>query len=254
MGLKFLDKYAVDGRHYDANLEVHKKLDSGDRYAKIPNHLLNASHITKMIDMKHIQIIYNQELTNKNATKEHAHQAIASDDERMSGIGMRSSLLNDDDIRPYLKSKALHVSSNAAKRLASNVTNSESTILEPEMAIRLERQNPDGWKNTSSFRKNGYNLSTVRDIFQRPLGYIHYNPSTGHISKMHVDKERRGRGIGSLLLQDAYSEDRDTHLHVRTSNKEAIGLYHKNGFEIADTIKDYYNNGDDAHLMIRKVK
>ena len=41
-------------------------------------------------------------------------------------------------------------------------------------------------------------------------------------------------------------------LEVRVSNTVAINLYKSCGFEIAATRKRYYENGEDAYLMLKE--
>ena len=42
-------------------------------------------------------------------------------------------------------------------------------------------------------------------------------------------------------------------LEVRTDNRLAIRLYERRGFRIAERLPRYYQNGDDAYLMIRPL-
>ena len=43
-------------------------------------------------------------------------------------------------------------------------------------------------------------------------------------------------------------------LHVRVSNRAALGLYKdKLGYEIKETEVGYYADGEDAHKMVKKL-
>ena len=44
----------------------------------------------------------------------------------------------------------------------------------------------------------------------------------------------------------------EVELEVRTKNVAAIGFYKKHGFKITDTVKGFYQNGEDAYIM-RKI-
>lgn len=46
------------------------------------------------------------------------------------------------------------------------------------------------------------------------------------------------------------------YLHVQTNNEAAIAFYNKFGFEIADTIKDYYKRIEppDCYVLQKKLK
>jgi len=79
----------------------------------------------------------------------------------------------------------------------------------------------------------------------------------GHIKDLAVHEESRGRGIGRRLLERAVSYleaegVRATKLEVRESNEPAIALYRSHGFECRKTLESYYNDGEDAHLLVRK--
>uniref|UniRef100_M1ABH8 Pre-mRNA-splicing factor cwc24 n=1 Tax=Solanum tuberosum TaxID=4113 RepID=M1ABH8_SOLTU len=57
----------------------------------------------------------------------------------------------------------------------------------------------------------------------------------------------RGLGIGTKLLNhvldlSAKQNNREIYLHVQTSNDDVINFYKKSGFEVTDTIKNYYTN------------
>mmetsp|Transcript_71871 Transcript_71871/g.191113 ORF Transcript_71871/g.191113 Transcript_71871/m.191113 type:complete len:88 (+) Transcript_71871:57-320(+) len=67
-------------------------------------------------------------------------------------------------------------------------------------------------------------------------------------------------GIGRRLLQETLNACRDStdcqevYLHVQVSNDEAIDFYKQFGFEVGDTVKDYYQRLDvcDAVILSKK--
>jgi len=75
------------------------------------------------------------------------------------------------------------------------------------------------------------------------------------IQNVIVDKEYRGRGIASRLLNSMVEIARskgmlNATLEVRSANKSAISLYVKNGFVVKGVRRKYYDNdGDDALIM-----
>ena len=82
----------------------------------------------------------------------------------------------------------------------------------------------------------------------------------GHVISIAVLSEYRRRGIGSALLREAinvmqrnYDVDA-VYLEVRVSNYPAISLYEKFGFVKARIIKGYYRDGEDAYVMVKRLK
>ena len=73
-----------------------------------------------------------------------------------------------------------------------------------------------------------------------------------------VSKLKRRKGTGSALLIQLLKELSRHHikqieLEVRTKNKTATSFYKKHGFDIIDTLSAFYQNGEDAHLMKKRI-
>lgn len=79
-----------------------------------------------------------------------------------------------------------------------------------------------------------------------------------HLHNIAVHPDFQRKGIGDLMiwymLNVALQEgSRTCYLEVRVSNKRAISLYKKFGFEIMGRRYNYYqNNNEDAFLMSKK--
>lgn len=77
-----------------------------------------------------------------------------------------------------------------------------------------------------------------------------------YIMTLGVLAPYRGLGIGSKLLKhclDLCSQDLsivEIYLHVQTNNEEAISFYKKFGFEITETIQNYYTNIDPPDCFV----
>lgn len=84
-----------------------------------------------------------------------------------------------------------------------------------------------------------------------------HGESIGHIKDLAVREDRRGEGIGSLLLARAVeilgAQVDAVKLEVRESNETAIALYRTHGFEYRQTAPEYYDNGEDAFVFVRPV-
>lgn len=89
------------------------------------------------------------------------------------------------------------------------------------------------------------------------LGYagLHHIIDEGYITNIAVRADRRGQGIGSLLLDAlvAYAQEhglRTLSLEVRASNAPAIALYEKRKFERAGLRKNYYTLPTENALIL----
>jgi len=76
----------------------------------------------------------------------------------------------------------------------------------------------------------------------------------GRILMLSVAEKNRRQNIGTALLKNLINElikhnVRYIELEVRTDNKKAVQFYQKQGFRIVDTIKNFYQNGENAYLM-----
>jgi ribosomal-protein-alanine N-acetyltransferase len=93
----------------------------------------------------------------------------------------------------------------------------------------------------------GYIVADTMPNHGRPLG---------HVKDLAVHPDHRGTGIGASLLQGALDvmtacNAQWVKLEVREGNDHAIDLYRGFGFEHHHTIPRYYENGDDALVMVR---
>ena len=92
------------------------------------------------------------------------------------------------------------------------------------------------------------------------LGYIAGITSwrEGHIVSLAVLPNWRRKGIASQLVEELYRIFRKygkkrVKLEVRLSNKAAITLYENLGFERRKIVKKYYEDGEDAVMMKKRL-
>jgi len=94
------------------------------------------------------------------------------------------------------------------------------------------------------------------------VGYVvadsvpNHGEALGHVKDLAVHPERRRQGIGRRLLERAVCTLRSTgvgsiKLEVRASNEGAKRLYRGAGFVHRRTIPRYYDDGEDALVMLR---
>ncbi|XMB67949.1 ribosomal protein S18-alanine N-acetyltransferase [Mycoplasmatota bacterium zrk1] len=80
----------------------------------------------------------------------------------------------------------------------------------------------------------------------------------GQITNFYIMPDYRGKRLGEKFLKFAleYFMEQGTRvisLEVRESNKAAINLYHKFGFVAGGIRKNYYEDGENALLMIKEI-
>lgn len=93
------------------------------------------------------------------------------------------------------------------------------------------------------------------------MGYIGFwiKFEFAEITKVSIAKKYQGYKLSKLLMQDAenrmkLAECENCTLEVRVSNTVAINLYKSFGYNIVTTRKRYYENGEDAYLMLKELK
>jgi ribosomal-protein-alanine N-acetyltransferase len=79
------------------------------------------------------------------------------------------------------------------------------------------------------------------------------------ILNLFVSDKYRGLSLGKKLMEQVFNVCINEGieiitLEVRPSNTYAIRMYKDLGFEISHTRKNYYENNEDAYLMIKKIE
>ncbi len=78
--------------------------------------------------------------------------------------------------------------------------------------------------------RNAIPLREVWVIGQPVNGYISYNPDLLQISALYVNK--RGEGIGKILLDRIKSDHKYVHLWIHKFNNSAHKVYNREGFQL----------------------
>lgn len=101
----------------------------------------------------------------------------------------------------------------------------------------------------------------VLEIDGQVGGYIGLwiTEDTAEIINFYVEKEYQGYGYGQMLLDFAMSlcllmQVESLSLEVREKNVKAIRLYEKNNFIFSHKRIRYYEDGEDALVMIKKFE
>ena len=99
----------------------------------------------------------------------------------------------------------------------------------------------------------------------RVVGYVvadvvtNHDGGMGHVKDLAVAEECRGAGVGRRLLGRALGAltaegAESVKLEVRRSNDAARSLYRQFGFEHQGTVPRYYENGEDALVLVRDLR
>lgn len=110
---------------------------------------------------------------------------------------------------------------------------------------------------------SGYHFEILQ-VNGKDAGYISYSPYEGHpdtakLHKVYLLGEYHGRGFGQVMLDHAQEQCRQLGfayivLNVNKYNERAIKAYKRNGFEIADSVKNPIGNGYFMDDFVMKKK
>ena len=105
-----------------------------------------------------------------------------------------------------------------------------------------------------------YYLKMIDKDSQEIIGFIGFwiKFEQAEITKVSIAKKYQGYKLSKLLMADAerrivFAACENITLEVRVSNVVAINLYKSCGFNIVATRKKYYENGEDAYLMLKEL-
>ncbi|CAJ1950351.1 unnamed protein product [Cylindrotheca closterium] len=80
----------------------------------------------------------------------------------------------------------------------------------------------------------------------------------GHVTSLAVQDGFRRLGLAQAMMRQLHHHlqhqgIKQCGLHVRTSNEAACRLYQRDGYEIAQIIPAYYQDGEDAYFMRKSL-
>jgi ribosomal-protein-alanine N-acetyltransferase len=153
-----------------------------------------------------------------------------------------------------------------------------SAVLD-ELPLRIRRMQQEDVPHVAELERSVYEFPWSAGIFRDCLlagytsvvleqarevaGYSIMSVAAGeaHLLNICVTESLRGQGIGSELLHYMIGRGRDAgaerlYLEVRPSNKSAIRLYRRSGFEVVGVRRGYYRARDgkeDAIVLVHRV-
>ncbi len=101
----------------------------------------------------------------------------------------------------------------------------------------------------------------IAEKHHKPIAFIAGTITDNENAKilmLSVTKQYRQQNIGANLLKQFLKETtlkkiKQIELEVKTDNQKAIEFYKKHGFDIIKIIPKFYQNGEDAYLMRKKI-
>jgi len=121
----------------------------------------------------------------------------------------------------------------------------------------------DGWSESmllSAFDTGRFNAVGAFDG-DKLIGVITFSFSvdTADIEDVAVRSGYRRKGVAKSLIERAIQKIKDEKkekifLEVRAGNTPAINLYQKVGFTNLSVRKKYYDDGEDAVVMVKEIK
>lgn len=113
----------------------------------------------------------------------------------------------------------------------------------------------------SDYHLNPYANYLVLEVNKKVGGYIGLwiTPDIADVINFYIDEKLQGMGFGSMLLEFALelcklSKVKSISLEVRENNEKAKNLYFKYGFEFSHKRENYYSDGTDALVLIKKFE
>lgn len=177
------------------------------------------------------------------------------------GDGIPDPFMSDEKIYSICADK---IEAEIDKLLKSDIfiNISEMTESDIDTVAQIEKDNfSEPWSEDSfkSQINKDYAINYVVRYLSKPVGYICCDSILGevNINTVAVDKDFRCLGLGTKLMQKVIHWCKDNNsvlltLEVRESNKSAISLYKKHGFEIIGKRKNFYSKPNEDALIMTK--
>lgn len=119
---------------------------------------------------------------------------------------------------------------------------------------------PDPWSRDAFTKELTSNKHSIYMVVEEESSILAYAGlwnivDEGYITNIAVKQDRQGEGLGKKVTQALIEEGKKHNilsftLEVRVSNKNAINLYKKLGFEIYGVRKNFYDKPkEDAFVM-----
>ena len=140
-----------------------------------------------------------------------------------------------------------------------NTSFRDFTVRDIPLVLTIERLVYDSPWSQAKFTdslNNPKTLSSLLIIDDQVLGYFvaTHSPDSVDLLNICIHPEHQHQGLGTQLFdyltQQLQALSLNTiFIEVRASNKSALLFYQKLGFNLIDSHKKYYSNGEDAKIL-----
>lgn len=121
-----------------------------------------------------------------------------------------------------------------------------------------ERYNPAIFNQIYESFSEGFFVALINQTVIGFLIGIKIKTNIVRILMLSIKKKYRKQGIGSMLISQFLSEMKNlsvnqVELEVRTTNRIALEFYKKHGFIKQEKLYRFYQNGENAYRMSKKL-
>lgn len=132
----------------------------------------------------------------------------------------------------------------------------------PDMVALYRKDFPDGWSAEmllSAFKREGF-FAIGALVGEKLVGVITCDRGmdSADVEGVVTASEMRKRGVATALMERAERElkafeTKRILLEVREGNSNAIALYEKLGYKTVSVRKKYYQDGENALVMMKEL-
>ena len=133
----------------------------------------------------------------------------------------------------------------------------ERHLTSPAFLVAVDENGDEAGDNDEDLASETIDAASVLGFVVADLVPNHGRP-LGHVKDLAVHPDRRGEGVGSTLLDRSLAvlrgeSARSVKLEVRVGNESARSLYDAFEFEPLRRVPRYYDDGEDAIIMVRQI-
>jgi ribosomal protein S18 acetylase RimI-like enzyme len=129
----------------------------------------------------------------------------------------------------------------------------DTTCLDEVWEVKQRIRREEGFlRQTWDFFSSSYRRNTAHVVLDEEgvVGFAVVR-GDGYVLFLAVRPDRRGEGVGRLLVEKAAEDHDKLTCHTRSSNANAVEFYRHLGFEVERRVGNYYQDGETAIYLSR---